>query len=48
MFKDIFSNSELSGSTLSLVDINWESLERMTRLSKQPCTPRKSWPSRRC
>jgi alpha-galactosidase len=35
MFKDIFSSQELSGSTLTLVDINRDNLERMTRLAEQ-------------
>ncbi|RPJ51810.1 MAG: alpha-glucosidase/alpha-galactosidase, partial [Chloroflexi bacterium] len=33
MFRDLFSTRELSGSTLSLVDINRESLDRMARLA---------------
>lgn len=33
MFKDIFSSQELSGSTLTLVDLNEEYLERMYRLA---------------
>ncbi len=35
MFKDIFSSQELSGSTLTLVDINRENLERMTILAEK-------------
>jgi len=34
MFKDVFSSQELSGSTLCLVDINQENLERMTALAR--------------
>ena len=34
MFKDIFSSQELSGSTLTLVDINRDNLERMTQLAE--------------
>lgn len=32
MFKDLFSTHELAGSTLCLVDINKQALERMTDL----------------
>jgi alpha-galactosidase len=34
MFKDLFSTRELAGSTLTLVDINPESLERMTGIAR--------------
>lgn len=33
MFRDLFGTTELAGSTLCLVDINQESLDRMTRLA---------------
>ncbi len=33
MFRDLFGTKELAGSTLNLVDINRESLDRMTRLA---------------
>lgn len=33
MFRDLFGTKELAGSTLALVDINRENLERMTRLA---------------
>jgi alpha-galactosidase len=35
MFKDLFSSQELAGSTLALVDINRENLERMARLAER-------------
>ncbi len=35
MFKDLFSTQELAGSTLSLVDINRENLDRMARLAQR-------------
>ncbi len=35
MFKDLFSTKELTGTTLALVDINREALERMSRLAHQ-------------
>ena len=35
MFKDIFSSQELSGSTLTLVDINRDNLDRMTHLAER-------------
>ena len=34
-FKDMFSSKELAGSTLTLVDLNEESLERMYQLALQ-------------
>lgn len=34
MFQDVFSSNELSGSTLTLVDINKGNLERMTALGR--------------
>jgi alpha-galactosidase len=35
MFKDIFSSQELSGSTLTLVDINRDNLQRMAELAER-------------
>lgn len=35
MFRDLFSTQELAGSTLTLVDINPENLDRMTRLAQR-------------
>ncbi len=34
MFKDVFASPELAGSTLCLVDVNPESLERMTGIAR--------------
>ena len=35
MYKDLFNSRELSGSTIALVDINPEALERMSRLAER-------------
>ena len=35
MFRDLFSTPELAGSTLSLVDINRENLDRMERVARR-------------
>lgn len=35
MFRDLFSTQELAGSTLSLVDINRENLDRMEQLARR-------------